>query len=34
VYSDPRDALLKLPMTTMQVLIIGITVFLNALDCF
>lgn len=32
--SDPREALLKLPMTTMQVVIIGITIFLNALDGF
>jgi MFS family permease len=34
VYSDPREALLKLPMTTMQILIVGITIFLNALDGF
>jgi MFS family permease len=34
VHSDPRDTLLKSPMTTMQVVIIGITIFLNALDGF
>jgi MFS family permease len=34
VLSDPRDALLKSPMTVMQVVIIGITIFLNALDGF
>ncbi len=34
MHSDPRDALLKSPMTTMQVVIIAITIFLNALDGF
>ena len=34
VHSDPRDALLKSPMTTMQVVIIAITICLNALDGF
>jgi len=33
-WNDPRDVLAKSPMTVMQVLIIGITVFLNALDGF
>jgi MFS family permease len=32
--TDPRDVLLKSPMTTMQIVIIGITIFLNALDGF
>jgi len=34
VQSDPRDVILKSPMTTMQIVIIAITVFLNALDGF
>jgi MFS family permease len=34
VHSDPREALLKSPMTAMQVLIVAITVGLNALDGF
>ncbi len=34
VHSDPRDALLKSPMTMMQVIIIAITICLNALDGF
>jgi len=34
VQSDPRDVLLKTPMTFMQVLIIAITVGLNGLDGF
>ena len=34
LHSDPRDALLKSPMTMMQVVIIAITIFLNALDGF
>lgn len=34
VQSDPRDVLLKSPMTAMQVLIIAITVGLNGLDGF
>jgi len=32
--TDPRESLLKSPMTVMQVVIIAITVFLNALDGF
>jgi benzoate transport len=34
VHSDPRDILLKSPMTWMQVIIIGITIGLNGLDGF
>jgi benzoate transport len=34
VQSDPRDILAKNPMTRMQVLIIGLTIGLNALDGF
>ena len=34
VHSDPRDVLLKSPMTAMQILIVAITVGLNALDGF
>jgi MFS family permease len=34
VHSDPRDVLLKSPMTSMQVFIIAITIGLNALDGF
>jgi benzoate transport len=34
VHSDPRDVILKTPMTTMQVIIIAITVGLNGLDGF
>ncbi len=34
VQNDPRDTLLKSPMTTMQIVIIAITIFLNALDGF
>jgi MFS family permease len=32
--ADPRDVLLKSPMTVMQVVIVAITIFLNALDGF
>jgi len=32
--TDPRDIIAKSPMTTMQVLIVGITIILNALDGF
>jgi MFS family permease len=32
--TDPRDIIAKSPMTTMQVLIVGITIALNALDGF
>ena len=34
MHSDPRDILLKSPMTWMQVIIIGITIGLNGLDGF
>jgi benzoate transport len=34
VHSDPREVLLKSPMTAMQVIIIAITVGLNGLDGF
>jgi benzoate transport len=34
VYSDPRDAILRTPMTRMQVIIIALTVGLNGLDGF
>src|ERR1041384_2655623 len=33
-FSDPRDIIAKSPMTAMQVLIVAITVGLNALDGF
>ena len=32
--TDPRDIIAKSPMTTLQVLIVGITIALNALDGF
>ena len=32
--TDPRDIIAKSPMRTMQVLIVGITIALNALDGF
>ena len=34
MHSDPRDVLLKSPMTTMQVFIVALTIGLNALDGF
>jgi MFS family permease len=34
VHNDPREALLKSPMTMMQIVIIAVTVCLNALDGF
>ena len=32
--TDPRDILAKSPMSAMQVLVVGITIALNALDGF